>query len=343
MANMSNVSPDPGAVGIIGLGEAGQVHATAARRSRTARLVAVADMRPELLRPFEDQGVRSYRDAAELIADPQVGTVCVCLPHHLHLPVALAAIRAGRNVLVEKPLANSVEEGQEMVGAAAAAGVALGVSHNQIFYAPHAEAKRLIDTGAIGKPVLIRLRLGMGPRFRDWRDSPDLNGGGALADAGIHRLYLALHLFGPVRGVHAVLDTPRSQYETFAVVVLEFQSGARGIIEANHYGPAWTFDDEIEIVGSDATLRLAGIESLFVGYRSAPALSMFRDRQWQDVPVQPDDWSASVEASVTGFLDAVTAGRQPPVTGADGLETLRLLERIYDTAAVLDGGNLARG
>ena len=340
---MADPSADPGAVGIIGLGEAGQVHAAAVRRSDKARLVAVADTRSDLVSPFEAEGVPGYTDAGELIADPQVGSVCVCLPHHLHLPVGLAAIRAGRNVLIEKPLANSVAQGMQLVDAAFAAGVALGVSHNQIFYAPHAEAKRLIEGGEIGRPVLIRLRLGMGPRFPDWRDSPDLNGGGALADAGIHRLYLALHLFGPVRGVHAVLDTPRSRYETFAVVVLEFQSGARGIIEANHYGPAWTFDDEIEIVGSDATLRLAGIESLFVGYRSAPALSMFRDRQWQDVPVQPDDWSASVEASVTGFLDAVTAGRQPPVTGADGLETLRLLERIYDTAAVLDGGSPARG
>jgi predicted dehydrogenase len=336
---MSPNSPDPGAVGIIGLGEAGQVHATAVSRSGTARLVAVADTRPDLLQPFEELGVRCYPDATGLIADPRIGTVSVCLPHHLHLQVALAAIRAGQNVLVEKPLAKSAEEGQQLVDAAAEAGVALGVSHNQIFYAPHAEAKRLIDAGAIGRPVLSRFRLGMGPRFSgNWRDSPDLNGGGLLADAGVHRLYLALHLFGPVREVRAVLDAPGSQGETFAVVVLGFESGVLGVIEANHYGPPGTFDDEIEIVGTDATLRLAGIESLYVGYRSGPALSMFRDRQWHDVPVEPDDWSEAVQASVTGFLDAVTAGRQPPVTGADGLETLLLLERIYDAAAVLDDG-----
>ena len=64
---------------------------------------------------------------------------------------------------------------------------------------------------------------------------------------------------------------------------------------------------------------------------------MFRDRQWQEVPVRPDDWRTSVQASVTAYLDAVTAGREPPVTGAVALETVRLLERIYDTAAVLPG------
>lgn len=329
------MSSDPGAVGLVGLGEIGQVHAAAIQGSRTARLVAVADTAPELLTPFETHGVRGYQRASELIADPQVGTICVCLPHYLHFPVAMEAIGAGKNVLVEKPLAISAEEGRRLVDAAADAAVALGVSHNQVFYAAHAEAKRLIDTGAIGRPVLIRLRLGAGPTWGGWRDSPDLVGGGLLADAGVHRLYLALYFLGPVREVRAVLDVPRQQGETFAVVVLEFRSGARGIIEANHHGPPGTFDDEIEIIGSDATLRLAGLESLFVGYRSGPALSMFQDRQWRDVPVRPDGWTASVRASVTAYLDAVTAGREPPVTGAAALESISLLDRIYDTATVL--------
>ena len=244
-------SPAPGAVGLIGLGEIGQVHAAAIRQSPAARLVAVADAAPELLPPFEAEGVRGYRDAGELIADPEVGTVCVCLPHYLHFPVTLAAIRAGQYVLVEKPLTTSLEEGQRLVDAAAAAGVALGVSHNQVFYTAHLEAKRLIEGGAIGRPV-IRLRLGMGPLF--------------VAAGG----------------------TPPGwqQGETFAVVILVFGSGALGIIEANHHGPPGTFDDEIEIIGSGATLRLAGLESLFTGYRSGPALSMFRDRRWQEVPVR---------------------------------------------------------
>jgi predicted dehydrogenase len=64
---------------------------------------------------------------------------------------------------------------------------------------------------------------------------------------------------------------------------------------------------------------------------------MFRDRHWREVPVQPDDWSASVQASVEAYLEAVTGGREPPVTGAAGLETVRLLEHIYDSATVLTG------
>ena len=326
---------NPGAVGLIGLGEIGQVHAAGIRLAPAAWLAAVADTEPDRLRPFADEGVRAYREAGELIADAQVGTVSVCLPHHLHFPVAMQAIRAGKNVLVEKPLAIGPEQSRELVDAAAAAGVALGVSHNQVFYAPHAEAKRLIEAGAIGRPVLIRLRLGMGPPWGGWRGHPDQVGGGLLYDAGVHRLYLALFFFGPVRGVHAVLDAPRQQGETFAVAILEFASGALGVIEANHHGPPGTFDDEIEITGTDATLRLGGIESLSFGYRTGAPLSIFRDGRWSQVPVRDDDWQTSVQASVAAYLDAVTAGREPPVTGAAALETIRLLHRIYDSAVIL--------
>jgi len=191
---------EPGGDELIGLGEIGQVHAAAVRRSGSARLVAVADTVPDLLAPFEARGARGYPGADELIADPQVGTVCVCLPQHLHFPVAMAAVRAGLNVLVEKPLAVSLEQAQQMV---------------------------------------------------------------------------------------------------------------------------------------DATHRLAGLESLFVGYRTGTALSMFRDRRWREVPVRADDWPTSVQASVAAYLDAVAAGREPPVTGTAALETMRLLDRIYRTAVVL--------
>ena len=326
------------AVGVIGLGEIGQVHVAAVRKSAVARLAAVADTAAELLQPFAAGGLPAYADAAELIADPGVGTVCVCLPHDLHFPVALRALQAGKNVLVEKPLAIDPGQCQALIDAARASGVKLGASHNQVFYAPHVEVKRLIDTGAIGRPVLIRLRLGMGPLYGGWRDSPAQTGGGLLIEAGVHRIYLALYLFGPVRGVRAVLDVPRDQGEKFAVVTLQFESGALGVIEANYYGPPWTFDDETEIIGTDAILRLAGSESLYGGYRGGPALTMFRDGHWSEVAVPDDDWRSSVEASVIAYLDAVTAGREPPVTGADGLETVRLVHRIYDSAAILDTG-----
>ena len=97
--------PTTAAVGVIGLGEIGQVHVAAVRKSAVARLAAVADPVAELVQPFAAEGLSAYADAFELITDPGVGTVLVCLQHDLHFPVALRALQAGKNVLVEKPLA----------------------------------------------------------------------------------------------------------------------------------------------------------------------------------------------------------------------------------------------
>ncbi|WP_155922794.1 MULTISPECIES: Gfo/Idh/MocA family protein [unclassified Mycolicibacterium] len=320
-------------MGLIGLGEVGHIHAEAIQKSQSSRLVAVADANPSLLAPYAEAGIRCYNDAADLINDPDIKTVSLCLPHHLHFSVAMSAIAAGKNLLVEKPLAITVAECEELVAAARRAGVTLGVQHNQVFYSAHVEAKRMIEAGQIGRPVLLRLRLGMGPVFGGWRTSVANSGGGLLFDAGVHRIYMTQFLFGPVVSCHTILDAPREQGETFAVIVLQFASGARGIIEANHHGPAGVFDDEIEIVGTDAVLRLPGLESEL---SQRDSMTVFTDGAWKQVPIDDDNWETTVHKSVWAFLDAVAAGESAPVSGEDAVETMRLLHQIYDSAQVLD-------
>ena len=324
---------DPRSVGIIGLGLMGQLHAAVVQGHSSSRLTAVADADPSQLEPFAQDGVRAYADSAELINDPDIGTVSLCLPHHLHFPVAMKAIAAGKNLLVEKPLAMTLQESEQLVSAATEAGVTLGVSHNQLFFAAHVEAKRLIDTGAIGEPVHLRLRLGMGPAFGGWRTSVANTGGGLLMDAGVHRLYMALSLFGPVVSCRAILDAPREESETFAVVILEFASGAKGIIEANHFGPPGYFEDEIEIVGTEAALRVPGLESQYAPDNS---IAQFKDRAWTRLTVEDDTWVDTVNKSVHAFLDAINAGEPAPVTGDHAVETMRLMDDIYRSATFLE-------
>jgi predicted dehydrogenase len=324
--------------GLIGLGEVGAVHAEAIRAFPAAFLAAVADVDEGLVAHYSTDGTRGYASADELIADPAVRTVSICLPHHLHYKVAKAAIAAGKNVLLEKPLTISLDEGEELAAMARSAGVVLGVSHNQIFFSAHLHAKRMLETGSLGRPVFIRLRLATGAPWGGWRSSTASTGGGFLIDAGIHRLYMATFFFGPVTACHAVMDVPRESGETFAVVTLHFASGAWGVIEANQHGPDGMFEDEIEIVGSEAALRLPGLESVY-GHRDT--LLEFRAGQWRSVPVDPDDWAATVQKSVSAYLAAVLARRAPAVDGEKALETMRLLHRIYNSAALLgEGANL---
>lgn len=321
-------------IGVVGLGEVGQIHAQAVRSSKSSFLAAVADVDEKRREAHEEKGVAAYSTIEELLANERVQTVSICLPHHLHFAAAAAAIAAGKNVLVEKPLTITASDSEELIRLANEAGVTLGVSHNQLYYAAHLEAKRQIVQGKIGRPTFLRMRLGIGPAWGGWRASTAHTGGGLLIDAGMHRLYVALNLFGRVSDCKAVLDVPRDQGEGFAIVALLFESGAWGVIEVSKDGPEGFFEDEIEIVGTIAALRIAGLES---NLNERDFFLEFNDQRWNRHSIEADSWSDTVQKSVQDFLDSVAEGRKAPVSGEDALETMNLLGKIYDCAEFFDG------
>ena len=315
--------------GVIGLGEIGQFHLQGLARAAGAVAVAVADVDEALCsRTAAERAARSYTAYEDLLEDPDVDLVSICLPHALHRPAALAAIRAGKHVLVEKPLALTARECRDIIDAAARASVTVGVQHNQLFYPPHVRAKEIIDSGALGRPVHLRLRLGIGGKFGGWRADPAMTGGGLLSDAGVHRFYLARHLFGEIAQVVAMTDAEQAAGEDQAVVALRFENGALGVIDANYHGPEGMFDDAVEIVGADGALYLSGCEAEFEGFRTGPALRRY-DGAWHDEHVPPGDWADSVAASIAAFVDAVATHGEPPVTLEDGRRVLELIEAAH--------------
>ncbi|WP_197377102.1 Gfo/Idh/MocA family protein [Mycolicibacterium baixiangningiae] len=321
--------PDALGVGVIGLGEIGQFHLRGYARSRGARPVAVADMNATLVASSSaEYDTLGFHDYHELIADPGVQVISICLPHSLHTPVTIEAVRAGKHVLVEKPLAISVAECDQILAAAQSAKVIVGLQHNQIFYPAHVRAKELIDSGAIGRPLQLRLRLAIGGKYQGWRTDPAVAGGGILFDAGVHRFYLARYLFGEIVEVSAVTDKPRTDGEDQAVVSLRFGNGALGVIDASYHGPAKMFDDAVEIVGTEGALYLSGVEAEFEGFRTGPALRLY-DGAWHDLRVPGGDWADSVAASIQAFVDAVRTDAEPPVPLREGRRVVELIEMAY--------------
>ena len=319
----------PLGVGVIGLGEIGQFHLRGFARAVGAEVRTVADLDATLVAATTaDTDVRGVARYEDVLADPAVDVVSVCLPHRLHLPVTLAALAAGKHVLVEKPLALTVAECDEIIAAAAGTGLTVGVQHNQLFFPPHVRAKELIDAGEIGRPLQIRLRLSVGGKYGGWRSDPAVTGGGLLFDAGVHRFYLARHLFGEIAEIVALTDRPGGDGEDQAVVALRFENGALGVIDANYHGPAGMFDDAVELVGTEAALYLSGIEAEFEGYRTGPALRRY-DGAWHDVRVEPGDWADSLAASIQAFVSAIVSGTPPPVTMSDGRRIVELIETVY--------------
>ena len=317
-------------VAVVGLGEIGQFHLPAVRQHPDANLIAVCDLDIDLAARSAQSGEIASDDLASLLERPDIDVVDICLPHNLHLPVALEALAAGRDVLLEKPMAIGLSGCQEILDAAATAGKQVAVSHNQLFYQPHVKLIEMAASGALGQLQSMRARLGIGGKYGAWRTDPERVGGGLLMDAGAHRIYMLLALGGAVRKVSAVMDNPRA--EDRFVVTLEFESGAIGVADGSYHGPNGVFDDRIEVFGQLGLAEVSGCEAFFEGYLpEGPRLRRFEDGVWSDLAVS-GSWDESVRDSVQAALSAFASGAVPPVDGRAGYETIRVIEAAYEAA-----------
>ncbi|MGC1166509.1 MAG: Gfo/Idh/MocA family oxidoreductase [Solirubrobacterales bacterium] len=316
-------------VGLCGLGEIGQHHLAAIRSCPDLELAAVCDLDEELAR--RDAGRAAVHTRVErMLATEQLDAVDICLPHSLHREVAERALAADCDVLLEKPLAVDLGGCDAIVAAARAAGRRVAVSHNQLFYGPHRRLAELIAAGGLGELQGLYARLWIGGRYGGWRADPELVGGGLLMDAGVHRIYCLRALGGPVSAVTATMDRPRDE-ESFSVT-MEFASGALGAVQGSYHCPEGTFDDRLDVVGSDGLAAVAGCEAFFEGDLSAVAPLRTRiEGVWEDDPVG-GTWADSVRDSVQQSLMALERGGELPVGVTAGREAVALIEAAYRSA-----------
>lgn len=316
-------------VGLCGLGEIGQVHLDAIRESPDAELAAVCELDADLAARTVGDSVPVFDSVGAMIG-AGIDVVDICLPHHLHVPVAVEALEGGCNVILEKPLAMDLAGCNEITAAAKAAGRRVGVSHNQLWFAPHRRLLDLVGEGSLGELRAIYARLWMGGKYGGWREDASQVGGGLLMDAGVHRIYMVLSLGGPVRAVTALMDRPRAE-DSFTLL-LEFESGATGVVQAGYHGPAGVFDDRLDIQGSDGMAEVLGCEAFFEGdLRGGPQLRTRLDGTWADDPAV-GAWDVSVRDSVNDILGSLARGDEPETGLGAGRATVELIEAAYRSA-----------
>jgi UDP-N-acetylglucosamine 3-dehydrogenase len=316
-------------VGLCGLGEIGQHHLRAIAEAPQLELAAVCDLDQALARASAGEAV-PYTDLGRMLERERLDAVDVCLPHSLHEGAAVAALRAGCHVLLEKPLAVDLAACDAIAAVAAEEGLRVAVSHNQLFYAPHRRLLELLEAGELGALRAAYARLWIGGRYGGWREDPAVVGGGLLMDAGIHRVYCLRAIGGPVSAVRAKMDRPRAE-ESF-VLTLEFASGAVGVAQGSYHGPQGTFDDRLDVLCADGAAEVAGCEAFFEGdLRDVPQLRVKSGGAWREEEVE-GSWEASVRDSVRRSLAAIAAGEEPPVGLQAARETVALVEAAYRSA-----------
>ncbi|WP_018970350.1 Gfo/Idh/MocA family protein [Rubritalea marina] len=253
--------------GIIGTGMISEFHALAIEAMENGSLHSCYNRSPEKAQAFAAKyGIESHTSLEAFLADPELKIVTIGTPSGAHFDPAMAAIAAGKHVICEKPLEITPERIDQLIGAAEAKQVTLAAILNRRFNAPIQQLKRAVDTGRFGQLSLVEASIKW---FRDqayydsaaWRGTWALDGGGALMNQSIHIIDQLLYCVGPVKRVSASVACVAHEgieVEDTAVAILEFENGARGVIQGStacystHGHPA-----EVNICGSKGSAFLA--------------------------------------------------------------------------------------
>ncbi len=312
-------------IGIIGTGEIGTVHANnIVKEVPGAELVAVADIQPgkaeNLARSLRVP--RWYARTEELLSDREVGAVLVCTTPESHAEIVTRAAAAGKDIFCEKPLGLDPEQAKLALKHVEAAGIKLQVGFNRRFDSNFMRLKEYVESGRLGMPQSVHIvSRDPEPPGREYY----LLSGGILLDMTIHDFDLARHLVGDevveVYVAGSTLIAPwladHGDADTIAVI-LKFSRGAVGSI-SNSCRSVFGYDQRVEVFGEkgmiSASNPLPDTTAVWSeeGRRTPPLLHFFAER-----------YRASYAEEIRRFVEAVAEGREPPVTGRDGLTGIRI-------------------
>lgn len=294
-------------VGVIGVGAMGQNHVRVYSKIKNANLLAVSDlMKGTLAEVSKEYNTVGYVDYDNILEMPEIDAVSVCVPTTYHYEVVMKAIAQGKHVMVEKPIAFTLDEAKEMVDAAEDAGVKLATGHVERFNPAVLEAKRLIDEGVIGEVVSASAkRVGpFPPRIKDV---------GVTIDLAIHEVDIMFYLFdSPVSRVYANMGSrlEKCEYEDHAELMMKFESGTVGVLETNWLTPYKK--RQLEIIGVDGIISIDYIDQAVKVY----------GKNAQKVNVEHKE---PLKEELNSFLSAVINDEEPKITGEDGIHALKVV------------------
>ena len=325
-------------VGVVGCGVIGRRRATEAAASPHTECVAVAD--PVTAAAAETAaavGAVATGDWRRVIERPDVEAVVVATPNGHLAEITIAALSAGKHVLVEKPMGRSLAEAERMRAAACAAGRVLKVGFNHRYHPAIVAAWQRVSDGAIGEVINLHCRYGHGGRpgyEREWRGDRTLAGGGELVDQGVHVVDLFHWFAGLPQQAFAVLQTavwPLGDLEDNAFGVFRFPSGVVGAFHTSW--TQWKNLFSLEVYGRSGAVvvqglgRSYGVETLTV-YRRQPAGGP-PEAVTQTFEGADDSWRLEWE----DFVRAVQGGTGMLGTADDGVTAMRMIDALYRSAA----------
>ncbi|MDQ3412327.1 MAG: Gfo/Idh/MocA family oxidoreductase [Chloroflexota bacterium] len=315
-------------VGVIGVGTIGRQHAAnLASLVPRARLVAVADANPEAAqRVAAELAVPAWSTSAEeLAANPDVEAVVIASSHFAHLEGILAAARHKKDVFCEKPMTISLEQADQAIAAVTEAGVRLQVGFMRRYDPAYVAAKRQIEAGSIGSPVLVKAT------HRNLSVPPSLTSGGAGAfvDSAVHDYDNARwFLDDEVVEVHAVAANvlgPGCRPDDLSLTTLRFARGGLATVET-YAACGYAYDVRTEIAGTAGTLFVGQLRQTGCELATAAGVAHDTVRHWLA------RFGEAYQIELTDWVRRTLAGEPSPVTGADARAALAIALAATESA-----------
>ena len=278
------------------------------------------------------QTARAVSDFKEAIADPQVNADIVATINSELAPIAAAAIRAGKHVIVEKPAGISVAEIDELISLEKEHGVCVRVGFNHRFHPAFQKAREIFESGVMGELMFIRARYGHGGRIgydKEWRADPKLSGGGELIDQGIHLIDLAGWFLGGFTQIDGHADTYFWKMPVDDNAFLDLRTAKNQTAWLHVSCTEWKNLFSFEIYGRVTKLHIEGlggsygVEKLF-HHQMKPEMGI-PDTKVYEFPGTDESW----KIEMLKFEEDVRAKHKPDAGLAEARASLKIVEAIY--------------
>lgn len=324
--------------GIIGCGAISHMHAGAIVEIEKAELFACTDVNEKSLAAFSGQyGITPYDDYKKILTDDRVDAVCICTPSGLHKKFCIDAANAKKHIVVEKPMALTVADCDEIIAACENNNVKLEVISQNRFKEAFRFVKSLIDEGKLGRVVSadIYMKYYRSPEYygaSNWKGTWAMDGGGALMNQGIHGVDILLFIMGDVKSVFGFARTLARdiEVEDTASAVVEFKNGALGVIQGTtSVTPGYPRKMEINGTKGSVSLVEGDITVWDVEGVEKPEIEETKGSSHND------PMAFKIEGHVlqiTDLIEAIENNRDPFVTHKEGRRPVELITAIYESS-----------
>ncbi|MEZ4663102.1 MAG: Gfo/Idh/MocA family oxidoreductase [Caldilineaceae bacterium] len=325
--------------GLIGCGRVAPRHAQSIQQVPQATLAAVADIKASRAQNFAaEYGAESYTDYRALLDRTDIDAVSICVPSGLHAAVTLDALDAGKHVLVEKPIALTLEDADRMIARAQEKGLKLAVVLQNRYNSPMQTLRRLIDDGGLGRLHLgaacVRWYRPQSYYEDEWHGTWAMDGG-ALMNQSIHHIDALQWFMGPVQAVSAYTATLAHQMEAedVGVVALRFAGGALGTIEGSTLTWPQNLEGSVALFGQHGSVKIGGTAlNRIVLWKVDGQLEQEAEILTAQRVDPPSVYGYSHKAVIEDFTHALLDNRPPGTPGEEARKSVELVLAIYESA-----------